>query len=188
MDEHTLPATRTLETARLLLRPLELVDAGQVQPLFAQWNVVKFLNDKVKWPFPPDGAYTYYRDVALPAIERGDEWHWTLRLKTDPTKIIGGIGLMKGDNNRGFWLGVPWHRQGLMTEATVAVTDFWFNELGFSILRVPKAIANEGSRKISESSGMRIVGVEERGYVGGRLPSEIWEITADEWRRNRNQK
>jgi hypothetical protein len=29
---------------------------------------------------------------------------------------------------------------------------------------------------------MRLVGMEERDYVSGRLPAEIWEITSDEWR------
>ena len=29
---------------------------------------------------------------------------------------------------------------------------------------------------------MRVIVVEERNYVRGQLLSEIWEITADEWR------
>jgi hypothetical protein len=29
---------------------------------------------------------------------------------------------------------------------------------------------------------MRLVGIVEKEYVSGRLPSEIWEITAEEWR------
>ena len=78
-----------LETDRLLLRPLQLSDAEQTQPLFAQWEIVKFLNAAVPWPFPADGAFTYYRDVSLPAIERGDEWYWTLRLKEAPEQKIG---------------------------------------------------------------------------------------------------
>jgi hypothetical protein len=28
---------------------------------------------------------------------------------------------------------------------------------------------------------MRVVAVEEHEYVSGRFPTEIWEITADEW-------
>jgi hypothetical protein len=28
---------------------------------------------------------------------------------------------------------------------------------------------------------MRLVATEERGYVSGRLPTEIWEITREEW-------
>ncbi len=173
----------TLETERLFLRPLELSDADQVQRLFPQWEVVKYLNDVVPWPYPPDGALTYYRDRALPAMARGDEWHWTLRLKEQPQQIIGAIGLIRGEtDNRGFWLAPPWQGKGLMTEAVIAVNDFWFDVLGFPVLRAPKAIANVASRRISEKTGMRMVRREERNLVSGRLPGEVWEITAEEWR------
>jgi ribosomal-protein-alanine N-acetyltransferase len=177
-----------LETSRLVLRPLALADAEQVQRIFPRWEVVRYLNAIVPWPYPPDGAIAYYRDRALPAIERGDEWHWTLRLKTHPDRIIGAIGLIRGDgDNRGFWLAPEWQRQGLMTEAVIAVNDYWFEVLGFPVLRAPKAIANAGSRRISEKTGMRIIGTEERNLVSGRLLSEMWEITAEEWRAFRKQ-
>jgi hypothetical protein len=52
---------------------------------------------------------------------------------------------------------------------------------------VGKAIANTASRRISEKQGMRVIRVTERDYVCGRLPAEIWEITADEWRARRNR-
>ena len=175
--------TPTLETPRLILRPLELADAAQVQVLFPHWEIVRYLANKVPWPYPPDGAHTFYRDVALPAIERGDAWHWTLRLKTNPVQLIGTIDLRKTENdNRGFWLAPPWQGQGLMLEACDAVTDFWFNTLKFPVLRAPKAIVNAASRRISEKQGMRLVATEERDYVCGRLLSEMWEITAQEWR------
>lgn len=178
--------TPPLETLRLWLRPLELADAEQAQPLFAQWAVVRHLTNKVPWPFPPDGAYNYYRDVALPQVESGEAWHWTLRLKTDPRRLIGCISLMKGEEfNRGFWLGVPWQGQGLMSEACDAVTDYWFETLGFPLLRVPKAAANVASRRISEKQGMRIVATHEGEYVSGRLLTEVWELTADEWKARR---
>lgn len=175
-----------LETRRLELRPLQLADAGPVQVLFPHWAIVRHLANVVPWPYPADGALSYYRDHALPAIERGEEWHWTLRLKTEPEQLIGCICLMRGENNnRGFWLGLPWQRQGLMTEAVEAVTDYWFFELGFPVLRAPKAIENTASRRISEKQGMRVVATEERDFVGGRLPSEIWEIRVEEWRARR---
>jgi len=62
----------TLETRRLLLRPLELADAEQAQILFPHWEIVRHLADAVPWPYPADGAHCFYRDVALPAVERGD--------------------------------------------------------------------------------------------------------------------
>ncbi|HEY6305582.1 MAG TPA: GNAT family N-acetyltransferase [Candidatus Angelobacter sp.] len=178
--------TPTLETPRLLLRPLELADAAQAQILFPQWEIVRFLNHRVPWPYPPDGALTFYRDVALPAVEREEAWHWTLRLKSDACRLIGNISLSRAENkNRGFWLGLPWQGQGLMTEACDRVTDFWFHVLTFPVLRVPKAIANEASRRISVRQGMRVIATVEGNFVSGRLPAEIWEITAEEWKAGR---
>ena len=178
--------TVELQTARLLLRPLELADAERTQLLFPQWEIVKYLNAQVFWPYPAGRALIYYRDEALPAIQRGDEWHWTLRLKESPELHIGSIGLFKGIlDNRGYWLGLPWHGRGLMTEAVFAVNDYWFDVLGFTVLRAPKAVANTASRRISEKTGMRVMATTERDYVSGRLPAEIWEITAEEWRAKR---
>jgi RimJ/RimL family protein N-acetyltransferase len=171
-----------LETERLILRPLELADAERIQELFAQWEIVRLLNARIPWPFPADGALGNIRDTALPGMERGEQWDWTLRLKTEPETIIGRIGLYLGENNRGFWMGLPWQGQGLMSEAVIAVTDYWFEVLGFPVLRVPKAVENAGSRRISEKMGMRVVEVKESEYVSGRLLTEVWEITVEEWR------
>ncbi len=177
--------TPTLETPRLILRPLEIADADQIQILFPQWDIVRLMASVIPWPYPPDGALAYIRDVALPAIARGEEWNWTLRLKTDPDQLIGCISLKNVPNSnhehRGFWLGLPWQGRGLMTEAADAVTDYWFNTLKFPVLRAPKAAANVASRRVSEKQGMRVVATEERDYVSGRMLAEIWEITADEW-------
>jgi [ribosomal protein S5]-alanine N-acetyltransferase len=175
-----------LETHRLELRPLEIGDAEQTQELFPKWEIVRFLANRVPWPYPADGAQAYYQNAAIPAMQRGDEWHWSLRLKGDPHQLIGCISLMNQENeNRGFWMGLPWQRKGLMSEAVDVVTDYWFSELGFPVLRAPKAVVNVASRRISEKCGMRVIAVEERDYVGGRFTSEIWEITAEEWRAQR---
>jgi len=176
----------SLETRRLLLRPLQLADADQAQILFPHWEIVKHLNAVVPWPYPPGGARAFYEQVALPAMERGEQWTWSLFLTTEPGQLVGSISLIRGEHeNRGFWLGLPWQGRGLMTEASDAVTDFWFEVLRFPVLRVPKAIANTASRRISEKQGMRVIATVERDYVCGRLPAEIWEITAEEWKARR---
>jgi RimJ/RimL family protein N-acetyltransferase len=69
-----------------------------------------------------------------------------------------------------------------MNESCIWVNDFWFDKLGFKVLRVSKAEGNTASRRISENQGMRLIGHSEKDYVSGHFPSEIWEITADEWR------
>jgi [ribosomal protein S5]-alanine N-acetyltransferase len=176
----------TLHTPRLLLVPVVLEDAEQIEPLFAQWEVVRYLNSVVPWPYPPGGARQFLLNSALPAIARGDSWFWTIRRHVGPDHIIGCIDLRRGEEeNRGFWIAPAWQGQGFATEASIAVTDYWFDVLGMSVLRVPKAISNTASRLISERQGMRLIRREERDFVCGRLPAEIWEITADEWRRYR---
>ena len=101
-----------LETKRLILRPLQLSDAEETERLFPQWEIVKYLNAVVPWPYPAGQGRARYRNVTLPAIQRGEEWHWTLRLKDSPERLIGRISLHKDQsNNRGYWLGLPWHGQ-----------------------------------------------------------------------------
>ncbi len=171
------------QTQRLLLRSLTLEDADQIQRVFPHWEVVRYLRNIVPWPYPPDGARRFLEEAALPQMERGEAWHWSLRLRAAPEQVIGIISLKTNDeDHRGFWLALPWQGQGLMSEAAAWANDFWFETLGFPLLRASKAVANLASRRISEKQGMRLVGMHEKDYVAGRLPSEMWEITADEWR------
>jgi ribosomal-protein-alanine N-acetyltransferase len=174
--------TPELETVRLLLKPLALTDADQIQRLFPRWEIVRYLNAAIPWPYPADGAKTFIERV-LQEMERGESYFWTLRPKTAGQQLIGVISLfLKKEENRGFWMNPEWQGKGLMTEACDAVTTYWFDLLKQPVLRAPKALVNEASRRISVKQGMRIVSREERDYVIGRLPSEIWEITAEEWR------
>jgi RimJ/RimL family protein N-acetyltransferase len=175
-------AQPTLYTERLILRPLTLEDAEGVQQHFPHWEVVRYLNALVPWPYPPDGARSYLEQVALPAMARGEEWHWSIRLKSAPEGLIGNVSLMdEVDNNRGFWLAPQWQGQGLMAEASAAVTEYWFEVLERPVMRVPKAAPNVASRRISERTGMRLVRTDEGQFVAGRLPKDIWEITREEW-------
>lgn len=172
-----------LQTDRLLLSPLQLEDAGPIQRIFPRWEIVRYLDTAVPWPYPEDGALSFVRDVALPAMTKGEQWSWAIRPKSRPAEMIGVITLSKAeDNNRGFWLDPAWQGQGLMTEACQVVNNYWFDTLNFPLLRVSKATANGGSRRLSEKEGMRLVRNIERDFVSGWQAAGIWEITADEWR------
>ena len=84
---------------KIILRPLALEDAAQIQEIFPHWEVVRYLRNIVPWPYPPDGARHYIEEIALPAIARGTERHWTLQLKTEPERVIGEIGLKSNDED-----------------------------------------------------------------------------------------
>ncbi|MGH3631037.1 MAG: GNAT family N-acetyltransferase, partial [Sciscionella sp.] len=69
-----LPPTPTLQTARLILRPLRLEDAPAVQRQFPHWEIVRWLNPVVPWPYPRDGAETNIRDC-LQRRARGERFY-----------------------------------------------------------------------------------------------------------------
>lgn len=174
-----------LETARLVLAPLTLEDAPQIQQAFPRWEIVKYLTRKVPWPYPANGAEIFCA-MTLNAMQQGTEWVWTIRPQSNVSQFIGLIRLaLEVDNNRGFWLVPEGQGQGYMREACHAATEFWFNQLQQPVLRAPKAKENHRSQKISEQSGMRMIREGIGEYHIGDVPSTLWEITREEWDRRR---
>jgi len=174
--------TPELQTARLILKPLVSEDATQIQRIFPRWEIVRYLVASVPWPYPDNAAQDYVDNVALAAMRAGKGWFWTLRRKENADELMGVICLMDTpDNNRGFWLVPEWQGQGYMMEACNAVTDFWFNALERDVLRAPKAVANDRSKRLSQRSGMRLVRLQKGEYVSGTLETELWEITREKW-------
>lgn len=178
--------TPEIMTNRLMLKPLTLQDAEAMQASFPQWEIVRYLIDSVPWPYPDGAARDYIANVALPAVEAGKGWYWTIRRREEASVLIGVICLMDTpDNHRGFWLVPEWQGLGFMTEACYAVTDYWFNVLQKPLLRTPKAALNLRSVAISAKSGMRCIRTEKKRYVSGEHLSELWEVTREEWQRFR---
>ncbi|RYF43845.1 MAG: N-acetyltransferase [Cytophagaceae bacterium] len=131
--------------------------------------VVRYLDSRVPWPYPEEGALTYVRDVALPAIAAGREWHWMIRLHAEPAQSIGSISLYdQPGNNRGFWLAPQWQGKGYMREAR-------------PVMQVPKAVDNHASRRVSEHEGMQMIGMQQGHFVCGPMLKEIWEMKRTEW-------
>jgi len=104
----------TLITDRLVLTPLQLEDSFIIQELFPCWEVVRYLDRRVPWPYPEDGALIYVRDIALPAMAAGREWHWMIRMRNDAGCTLSSISLYdQPGNNRGFWLAPQWWERAI---------------------------------------------------------------------------
>lgn len=177
---------RPLLTERLSLQPLVMADAPAIQAAFPVWEIVRWVADIVPWPYPEDGASTFLSHIALPAMAAGEAWHWSIRRKVEPDRLIGVVSLTERlDDNRGFWIDPVWQGQGFATEASDAATDYWFDELGKASLRVPKATANLASRRVSEKQGMTVVRRLQLPLVSGMQDAELWEIDRNAWHRYR---
>ncbi len=175
-----------LKTERLELRPLSREDGPRIQSVFPDIEVTRYLAAAIPWPYPNNGA-TEFLEGVLPEMEAGRRFVWAITERDVSDELIGLIDLaLDGPFHRGFWLVPEHHRKGFMTEAVAAVNDFAFEVVGLEKMRLSNAEPNVGSHKLKSKSGAILIEVnDDVPYVGGRFREEVWELTADQWRRNR---
>lgn len=182
-DRDPLPPTPTLETARLILRPLDERDVPAIQRIFPQWELVKHMGPQVPWPYPDDGAAT---NMALCLAQRakGEKFFWAITLKGDDT-LRGRIDLWPYDGQRkdmrGFWLDPELWGQGLMTEAAEAVTGYAFEALAWPFLYLSNAAANRASHRVKEKQGAVEIERTPFNYVSGPSEKVTWLLTREAW-------
>ena len=176
------PPAPSFQTDRLLLRPLQLEDAPAIQAQFERWEVVRYLNASVPWPYPPDGARYYLEEVLFPATRAGEEQGWGLCLLESPEQLVGAITLaIGGDENRGFWLAPELWGQGLMTEACNRLTHYVFVDLGWTELVTGNAADNEASSRLKVQQGFERMATFEKAFVGGTMAYIQWKLTRQAW-------
>ena len=184
MEPYRMPPTPVLKTPRLILRPLRRKDAPVIQRRFPRWEIVRYLNANVPWPYPPDGAAGHI-ETCLGEMERGEKAHWAIIPRSGPADLIGRIDLWPDDgvsrDQRGFWLDPEYQRQGLMTEAAERVTAYAFLELGWPHLWLSNAQENHASRRIKEKQGARLVDLMIGRHVGGTGPVMVWQLLREDW-------
>jgi ribosomal-protein-alanine N-acetyltransferase len=180
----SMPPTPVLETERLILRPIRESDVPAIQRIFPQWEVVRFLNARIPWPYPDDGAATNMAEC-LGKMRSRQMCLWAITLKTAGDELIGRIDLWPDDGKsrdmRGFWLDPELQGRGLMTEAAERVTEFAFVTLGWSHLWLTNAEANVESGRIKEKQGARLIERVATRYVSGPGTRMVWFLDRDEW-------
>jgi RimJ/RimL family protein N-acetyltransferase len=106
----------TLQTKRLILRPLRKSDARVFALLAGDWAVASMTSD-IPHPFSEAQAMAWIRPA------RGEVRFAIVR----DGGLIGGVGFYRrpsGVAELGFWLGRPWWGRGFATEAAKAVLAY----------------------------------------------------------------
>ncbi|HEY3332175.1 MAG TPA: GNAT family N-acetyltransferase [Capsulimonadaceae bacterium] len=182
------PAIASLETPRLTLRPLRFEDATRIQELFPHPEIVKYLDVVVPWPYPADGAAQFLARV-LPEVDTGVRYSWAItETAAADDALIGLIELTPNNPNdhRGFWLGLPYHGRGYMSEAATAVTDYAFDILQMPELLLSNAEPNIASHRLKEKAGATIVSIiDDVAFVGGHFRKVSWRLTPAAWASHR---
>ncbi len=182
--------TPTLETERLILRPITLDDAPSIQKHFNDWEIIKNLSKSVPWPYPDDGAEVFIRDNALPRVRDKGHMVWCITMKPKGGEAIGMIDFGRTKSvhgDRGFWLSKNFQRQGIMTEAITCINDFLFFELGLDKFIVCNAFSNIDSKGVKKKTGAKFLRFGELEHHNGEVKTEVWEVTRENWARIRGR-
>jgi RimJ/RimL family protein N-acetyltransferase len=176
-----------LETASLILRGISEEHAESYERNFADYEVVRWLIRAVPWPYPAGGVLEWMRAEVLP-VQGRERWVWGIFRREDERECIGAVDVLREGRpeQRGFWLARPFWRRGYMTEATDAVTDYVFDELGFDKLVLSNAVGNVASSRLKQKAGARLLRVVPFDFVDPALRQrEVWELTREDWKRSR---
>ena len=119
-------------------------------------------------------------------------FHWTIRDRTGELSgsegaALGSIGTRPlgppGRADVGYWLGVPYWRRGVMSEALRAVLDLGFGELRYQKVEAEVFADNQAGRALVESVGMVLEGVSRRSIqkYGEWIDAAHYGILWEEW-------
>jgi RimJ/RimL family protein N-acetyltransferase len=105
-----------------------------------------------------------------------------------PDELIGSVSLRRHARDRrgelGYWLGAESWGQGIATEASQALIEFGFGELGLAKIYAQVLEGNRPSCHVLEKLGMIEEGIRRRHIRKGKrlLDVTLYGILKDEWR------
>ncbi|MDO5716677.1 MAG: GNAT family N-acetyltransferase [Tissierellia bacterium] len=179
-----------LETKRLILRPWKLEDAEYLY-MYAKEPEV---GPSAGWP--PHQSVEESREI----IEKILSAEYTFALVCKETNHpIGSMGLsMKsdlvekdGEAEVGYWIGVPFWGQGLVTEALEEVLRYAFEDLMLDKVWVSCFVENHGSKRVQEKCGFTLQYKCRDKYLpllDVTRESYISSIGKEEWVQRRKKK
>lgn len=145
-----------LRTPNLQLRPVRADDALQVADLLNDFETARFLA-RVPHPYT-ERDFDQFREY-LESCQ--NEWIWAIAPLEAEATIMGMIGLSINDPHPlaatlGFWLGYPYRRKGIMTEAVSAVLDHTAEVLIPSAFYAGHFDDNTPSAQLQERFGFKV--------------------------------
>lgn len=173
----------TLETARLVLRPLGEADLVHLANTINDRAVTR-TTATPPWPYRLDDAHAFLRQVK--SLQEGS-CRYIVAPKDGSLPVGGVIGLDRrapAVAEIGYWLAAALWGKGYGLEAARAVAGHGFRTLGHDRLLATYAHGNEASRRILDRLGFRYVGHGHAWSNGARKLHRVarLELTVHEWR------
>src|SRR5215475_2990950 len=158
MPDTATHAGLVLQTPRLIVRPLRLEDAPDVQRFASDWDVARFTSS-IPHPYPDGAAEAWIRGQ----VEDFDNT-FGIELRAGAL-FVGAIGFEHNSEKReivfGYWIGKPHWGNGYATEAVRALVDHAFTALGAERVLASVMPENRASVRVQEKVGMVYCGVAQ---------------------------
>ncbi len=143
-----------LETPRLVLRPVTLADAPDVQRLVGDWAVARTLA-RVPHPYT-DGMAEEWIESLAGGFASGTAFVFALEPRSDGA-FIGVVGIERSADGvyvLGYWLGRSYWGRGYMTEAAVRAGRYAFDDGSVDRINASAQPENAASIAILRRLGM----------------------------------
>ncbi len=152
--------TNKIETERLLLRKIKIIDAQDMYDYASRPEVTRYL----LWYEHPDLAFTKRYIAYLDTQYRAGEFYDFAIIDRESKKMIGTCGFTRLDGEKnageiGYVLHPSFWGKGYATEAVEAIIRFGFEKLGLRRIEGRYMANNTASRRVMEKCGMRLEGV-----------------------------
>lgn len=142
---------------------------------YAEWAHVRDVSRNFLRPWEPEWAddeltrAAFRRRLRYYQREMRDEAGYAFFMfRTGDSKLLGGITLTnvrRGVSQAisvGYWVGMPYSRQGYMTAAVQTLVPFVFDTLGFHRLEAACLPSNDRSRGLLEKCGFQYEGLARK--------------------------
>ncbi|MBR9705885.1 GNAT family N-acetyltransferase [Candidatus Pacearchaeota archaeon] len=182
---------------RLVTKRLALTE---VLPEY-ELSIAKYANnlEVSKWMFPLPYPYRlsdarwFINDCAKKRKKRPKKSYFLAITFKDTGQYLGGIGVHsidkdKGECELGYWLGQPFWRKGIVSEACNKLISYAFNRLKLRKIIVPVFESNVRSAGLAQKLGGKFTGYEKEDHVsratGIAHKTRIYVITKSSWEKS----
>lgn len=173
-----------VETDRLVLRPLALSDASDVQGLAGDFAIA---DTTARIPHPYEDGVAEAWIASLPeALRQRRGLVFGIEEKSSGL-FLGTVGLASsGDGEEaelGYWIGRPYWNRGFGSEAAIAAVDFAFNGLGCKRVHAHHFSRNPASGRVLQKLGFRHEGTRRDHEVAPDRHEdvELYGLRRKEW-------
>ena len=182
--------TQTIYTERLVLRRFTVDDA---QAMYNNWandeRVCRFLS----WsPHKSSEETKQLLEGWCDAYKNDTTYNWAIEFSGT---VIGSISVVeiKERHERaeiGYCMGYAYWNKGIMSEATKAVVDYLFSEVGVNRIDISHAVKNPASGRVAQKCGLTYEGTKREFFKpssGEFLDISYYGILRSEWERQQNE-